>query len=173
VIVAEEEARSGIAGDVDIGPAVIIKIGRDGSKPVTSRRFGYARGYRYVSECAVSVIVIKRVAAVGQTTRPAEDAFVVAGRAFTRARDGLRVEGDVIRDEQIELAVAIVVEESTPAAEAGLLIPQTRFFGDIGKRSVSVVAVKRVLRPSSDKDVVEAVVVEIGDGYAVGLAGVE
>src|SRR5579884_689394 len=173
VIVAEEEAGCGIAGDVDIGPTVIIEIGRNDSQTVTGRRFADSGRGSNISECAVAVIVIKRVAAVGQTARTAEDAFVVTGIALARARDGIRIEGHVIRNKQIKAAVAIVIDKGAAGAEAGLRIPETRFFRDFRKCSVAIIAIKRVLRPTGDEDIFKAVVIEIADSYSIGVAGVK
>ncbi len=69
----------------------------------------------------------------------------------------------IIRDHQIELAVAIVVH---PGSAGGKLVrpPQSRGFGYVCKGTVAVVVKQVALADGSDEDVIVAVVVIVADG---------
>ena len=70
----------------------------------------------------------------------------------------------VARDEQIELAVVVVVEE--PGARAPAAGRHAGPRGDVGERAVAVVAVERVAAVARDVEVGEAVVVVVADRHA-------
>ena len=59
VIVPEQEAGRGIASHVDVGPAVVIEIGRNRGHAVTAFRLGNARFLADIGERAVAVVVIE------------------------------------------------------------------------------------------------------------------
>ena len=64
----------------------------------------------------------------------------------------MRVKKNVIGDEQVELAVAVVVDEGASGTEARLGIVQTCFFRLRSReRAVTVVVVQRILRITSQK----------------------
>ena len=58
-----------------------------------------------------------------------------------------RVEFDVIADEKIEKAVAVIVEKSAARSPANLFVEHTGLFGDVGERAVAVVAEENVVAP--------------------------
>src|SRR5208337_980016 len=72
---------------------------------------------------------------------------------------------DVVGDEQVQMAVAIVIEPQRGGAES-IVSAQMASFGDIGKAAVSVVLKQPALSYSRNKKVREAIVVEIADGHA-------
>ena len=81
-----------------------------------------------------------------------------------------KIEVDVVGDEQVEVAVAIVIDKSAAGVPASFRagLNQSRLFGYIGERAVAVIAIERVLAVVSDEEIVVAVVVVIAD--AAGLA---
>ena len=53
------------------------------------------------------------------------------------------MEADVVRDEQIEMAVAIIVQECAPGTPTRRTIfPKAVLLGHVGKRVISIVAVE-------------------------------
>ena len=70
-------------------------------------------------ECAVAVVVVEDVFAAVEAGRAAShgDALVSAV-GFFRSGRGLEVEVDVIADEEIEMAVLVVVEEGAAGVPA-------------------------------------------------------
>src|SRR5438034_4419816 len=73
VVVHEKKARSGIASDVNVRPAIFIKIGCYHRQTVTRSHLRDARGFTYIRERPVAVVSIKPVTAGGQPARPARD----------------------------------------------------------------------------------------------------
>ena len=69
----------------------------------------------------------------------------------------------VIRDEQVQFAVAIVVDQGAAGAPAGSLPAQTGLLRDVGEGAVAVVAVQDVLSPVGDEQIVKAVVIVVAD----------
>ncbi len=102
----------GVVGDVDVGPAVIVKIGDRDAEAIGADGVEDAGLFRYVGEGSIAVVVVEDVLAALQAGRPAGDldAFVGACAGLGKRR-GLDIEVDVVGDEEIEVAVAIVVEE--------------------------------------------------------------
>src|SRR5256885_12438191 len=76
------------------------------------------------------------------------------------------MEVDVIADEKIEMAIAVVVEKSAAGAPADFVVVKTGFFRDVGERAVAVVAEENVVAPESAEQIVPAVVVVVADADA-------
>ena len=137
-------------------------------------RIGDAGLLRDILESSVPAIAVQEVGAAGQPLRTTRHRNIVeaAVRRFARKRYALRVEVHVVGDEQVQMAIAIVIEKTTtgsppvPAArDAGLL-------GNIGESAVTVVVIEHVPAPVADKQVVEAVVVIVADTAALAPSGV-
>ena len=71
----------------------------------------------------------------------------------------------VIANEEIEQAVAIVIEPEGGGAE-GLAAGEACCFGDFDEGAFGVVAEQAALADAGDENVGEAVVIVIADGYA-------
>ena len=117
---------------------------------------------RHVLERAIALVAIERVAGAGQPARAAlnGDAVELAELALAELRQRLEPHVDVVGDEQVEPAVAVVVGERRAGrpsriADAGLL-------GHVRERPVTVVAIQLVRAVAGDVEVVPAVVVEVG-----------
>src|SRR5258707_12109568 len=80
--------------------------------------------------------------------------FVLAG--LLRAAN---VEIEVIRHEQIELAVAVVIDPGAARAPAGAICSHACISGDIGKSAVPIVVIENVLAPAGDEPIVKAGVI--------------
>ncbi len=101
VVVFEKKAGGGVAGNIDVGPAVVVKIGGGGSHAVAAFGFRYAGLGANVRKGAVAVVVVQRYETRRQSARPAVDryAFPVAEGAVSRLGDFLRIEVKVVSDE--------------------------------------------------------------------------
>jgi len=112
VIVLEKDAGLRIYGDVDVWPAVVIEIVGDRSDGVAAAGFKDAGFFGDVGERAVAVVAIEDVGIACEAARATHDgnAFPLAERRAVGS-GFLRVELDVIADEEIEIAVAVVVEK--------------------------------------------------------------
>ncbi len=74
-----------------------------------------------------------------------------------------RVEIHVVRDEQIEVAVAVVVQKTAARTPAVFRSSDAGLLGHIGERAVAVVVVEDVAAKVGDEEIVEAVVVVVAD----------
>src|SRR5690348_5890342 len=86
-----------------------------------------------------------------------------AGRVIAAPEILFRLPGDVIRDQEIESSVVVVVEPR------GARSPPSEVFnsgapGHIGERAVAVVAVENAAAVAEDEKIGKAVVVVIADG---------
>ena len=81
---------------------------------------------------------------------------------------GLRRPPDVVADQQIEQAVAVVVDPRRRGAEAGAAA-EPGALGHVGEPAVAAVPEQAALADAGDDDVLVAVVVEVGGGRAHGV----
>ena len=98
-------------------------------------------------------------------------AFVKAGAGF-RKRRGLRIEIDVVGDEQIEMAVLVIIHERAAGVPALLAVAgiggDARLFGDIGELAVAVVVPQDAIAPIGDEEVVVTVVIVVARRNSLG-----
>ena len=180
VIVPIEEARRGVARDVDVGPPVVVEVGGHGAHAVGSRRAPVAaredhrRGtartcdagrLRDVLERPVAAVAIEHVRAAGKPQRPARHGDLVVATVGGVAGPGrlLHVEGDVVGDEEIDVAVAVEIQETTAGAPSAGRPGEAGALGHVGERAVAVVMVEHVAAVVADEQIVESVVVVIAN----------
>src|SRR6266404_659211 len=60
-VIAVEDARSRITGDVEVRPAVVVEVGDDRGHCIVLAYLAYTRSIRDVSERSVPVVVIKEI----------------------------------------------------------------------------------------------------------------
>src|SRR6266851_4733663 len=77
-------------------------------------------------------------------------------------------EANVVGDEQIKMAITVVVQKTAPGAPSRLIVPEAGSLGHIGKGSVPIVAVEVILSEAGAEDVFESVVVVIADAHRRG-----
>src|SRR5207248_3941101 len=87
-IIAKEQTRRRIAGDINIRPAVVIEIRGHGGQAIASLGLADTGCGRDISKGPIAIIAIQRMAPVRKTLRTAahRHALVVAARARARAR---------------------------------------------------------------------------------------
>jgi len=88
-----------------------------------------------------------------------------------RGLGGGEIHVNVIGDEEIELAVAVVVNESAAGIPALAASGDAGFFRYFGEGAVAVVVVEAVFAKVADEEIVEAVVVVVADAAALPPAG--
>ena len=162
-IVLEVEAWRGIAGNIDVGPTVVVKVRGNGRHPVRpASRFNPSLG-AYVGEMALTVVAIQVAASRRQAARAAVHGHVLVEAevflARLRRRGGIEVQ--VVRDEKIEMTVPVVVDPRAARTPSALRDKQTGFLGHVLECAPAVVAIEHVLAPIRDEQVVEPVVVVI------------
>ncbi len=112
--------RRHVAGDVDVGPAVVVEIGGNDTEAVAAAGLQDAGFLADIGEGAVAIVVIKSIVgqAVVRAGRTSRQALPLAGVVAAGLGGMGQIEIDVVGDEDIELAVTIVVEQraaGTPA----------------------------------------------------------
>ena len=130
-------------------------------------RFGDPAFLRYITKCAVALIPVEVITGHRQPawTTVDRDAFEIAVRVCPGFRQPLQVQINIIGYEKIEAAIAVIVEKRASRSPASIaLIQQPRLPRDIGKRAVSIVAVKNILTVVSDEDIFKAIVVIVTNG---------
>src|ERR1700722_12218920 len=114
----------------------------------------------------------------GQTTRTALNryTFPIAIYVFARDRRVLEGEAHVVRNKKIEVAIAVVVQETAPGSPSDLIVPRLAVprltipksggLGYVSKRSIAVVTIKTVLPKIRAKDIFKSVVVIVANANA-------
>ena len=118
VIVVVENAGRAVAGDENVGPAVFVEIERGDAEGIVAVGAVDVRFGRNVFKRAVAAIVIENVLRPRQATRPAHhrNALPDAGRTLAGRGRGRQIEVDIVRYDEIEPAVAVVVDEGAARA---------------------------------------------------------
>ena len=152
-----------------LGQPVLSRSAAPQLKRIGSQRAPHAGLFADVGESAVAVVAVEQVLAALEARRPARDldALVGAVRVFGQRR-GLYIEVDVVADEEIEVAVFVVVEKRAARVPAQAILQQASLLCHFGKSAVAVVAEERVLAVVADEQIVPAVVVVVA--HAAGLA---
>src|SRR5229473_2372588 len=169
-----QRAGGGVVGNVNVRPAIVVEISGEHAEAESAVSLEDAGFFADVGEGSVAVVVIENVLAAVESRRAAgdHDAFVEAGTGFGNRR-GLQVEIDVVGDEKIEVAVAIVVHESAAGVPALAVSGDAGFFADVCEGAVTVVVVENVFSEVGNEEIVEAVVVVIADANGLPPAGME
>ena len=114
-LVVEQKALNRIVGDVDVGEAVVVVVGERDAQPL-ARRLRDGRRGRHIGERPIAVVVEQQVGhaleVVRMAVRPVARLFPAAVTVV------LKRPLHVARDEQIEAAVVVVVEEAGAGAPA-------------------------------------------------------
>ena len=86
--------------------------------------------------------------------------------ASRRDRAFCWIEFDVIADEEIQVAVAVVVEKRAAGSPADLFVVDTSLARHVGEGSVAVVVKENVVSPEAAEQIVPAIVVVVADANA-------
>src|SRR6266446_5529710 len=166
-IVVKQILLHAIVGNIDVGKSVAIVIGERHTQTVPFLGCNF-RALAHILECAVSAIVVENVGGAwkfsGRTV-----GMKIAAAVFAV----LRVPVHVARDEEIQLAVVIIVEKS--GRDGPPATPDTRLGGNVSEGAISVVVIENVFAIAGDVEIGIAVVVVIADGHAhavVSVAGI-
>src|SRR5215472_11638346 len=163
MLVYIEQARRLIACNVNVGPAIIVEIRRDRAQTVTSARGKNTRLRGDVGERSVSVIVIERVVSGRKAVRAAPDGeslpFTVLGAAGFGYMG--QIEIDVVGHEDVQPAIAVIVDESAAGSPARTCHRQPRALGDVFEFAVSEITVEAVVAVIGHEQVGMAVVIDV------------
>src|SRR5207248_1390649 len=118
VFVVKKQTGCRIAADKEVRPSVVIIVASEYSKSVVLTRRLHTGLLRHIDKMLVSIIVVKRHRFTLKAARSTGNrhAFPVAAAIGTPRWRLLSFEVDVVGHYQIEVAIAIVIEEGTSCA---------------------------------------------------------
>src|SRR4051812_34744273 len=82
-----------------------------------------------------------------------------------------RVKLYIVRNEQVQKSIAVVINETAPGIPSGVRTKQASLERYIAKAALSEISVERILAPVSDEQIVESIVIEISHAAALTPAG--
>src|SRR5208282_1801793 len=152
VLIAKQEIFGSVVGNINVGPAVAVKISGDDAHGAALVG-AYARRIGHIRERAVAIVVIEAVGG----GRVIERSGIVIGSVVGAI---LGIEFHVTADEKIDAAVAIVVQPRRTDRPSINVDPRLR--GDIGECAVAIIVVEDGAAIAGYEQIDEAVVVVIG-----------
>ena len=163
LVVAVLNGRRRVRRDVQIDPAVLVEVGRHHRhrKPVAHARDAGRLGH--IGEASIAQVAIQQVGVGRQTLGAAVDRDALPQTVHALARLGGRreIEGQVVRHEEIEVAVAVVVEKRAAGTPPRPGHRQAGGGAAIVEPAVAAIAVQPVGAEGRDVDVDGAVVVVV------------
>src|SRR5437660_12285799 len=110
-----EKVRRRVIRDKNIHQTIVVKITADHAQPIVAVGIRNAGLPGYVSERAIAIVVIETIARALQTSGPAlhRYTFELASASFAELRQIIHIEIYIVGDEEIELAIVIVIDESS------------------------------------------------------------
>src|SRR6266436_6928487 len=156
-----------IVGDKKIEAPVAVEIHPNGGETEAILGIGDSGGFGNIRKSAIAVVVVKVVGRTSKATRATldVDALVLASFAGAEDRKISKAEGGVMRYEKIGPAIAVVVAKCGAGCPAGVA-GQACFLGDVGERTIAVVAVENYTTETGYEQIRPAVIVVVADGSA-------
>jgi hypothetical protein len=141
-VIDVENGRCAIARDIDVREAIPIEVAGDDAERIVSGGLRDAALVRDITEGG-AFIVIEKIAIKGKAARPAihSHAAIETVRIGTRFRSAVEIELQVIGDEEIQLAVIVVVDEGTARVVADAILFQVHLLRHIFKAPACQVAI--------------------------------
>ena len=161
-----------VASHIDVRPAIVVEIGSHNAQSISPARFENARLLGDVGKGAVPIVVEQGVPAFRQTAgtahhrQPLPDAIGIGAGS----RRGAQVQIHVVGNEEVHVAVAVVIQESAARAPAGARHRQFGLGGYVGKLPVAQIAIENVVAVVGDQHVGPTVVVIVGHADALSPA---
>src|SRR5580704_9069005 len=120
VLITKQPARSGITGDVNVGPAVVIVIGCNACHGIGTSRGRHSTLFTDISKSAVPVVMKKLHEACWQASGTAVHRNAFPGAVRIRAGFGQIFESsaEVVGHKEIEVPVAVVIDPGAARAVA-------------------------------------------------------
>src|ERR1022692_15184 len=118
VLIDEQEAGSRVAGDIDVGPTVLVEVRRHDGHSIAGPKLPNARLNADIGKGSISIVSVKGVPAEGKAPWTTGDGKTLPITVDVRSWSGnvLEVELHVIGDEQIQVTIPVVIEERAPRA---------------------------------------------------------
>src|SRR5229473_1171248 len=164
VIVVVEVVGNGIIGDEQVRPTIIIVVRPHHTQAVIADFVANASFCRDFFKSAVATIVIEEVAFADEPPRAAlhQDTFVAAIFVATETRQVVHFHVRVAGDEEVHVAVAVVISPRRSGHEAAAA--DTGFFRDVLESAIAKVPIEGAAAVAADKQIELAIVIEVRDG---------
>ena len=174
MFVVVEVIRAGIVGDIQVGPAVVVVIAPDHAQAVVFVGVVDAGFLGNFFKRAIAAIVKQQVGFAQHAPRAAlhRDSLEAAVLLiFAEVGQFVHVEMHVAGDEQVHMAVAVVVAPGRAGAESSR--HHSCLIRDIFKLAVAQVVIQRIAAIASYVDIGQTIVVIVGDcdSHAPAFAG--
>src|SRR5690606_6672528 len=172
-LIALQQARRRVAGNVQIGIAVVVEVRGDDAESVAVAAAVDPAGARNVGEAAVAFVVKQEVLRERQSPWSTDDRRALPLTEAARAGQGSRlaIEREIVGDHQVESAVAVVVNECAADIPSDVVGPKPGSDSGIAKRSVAVVAIQDAVAVVGDEQVAGSVAVVVADAGALAPSG--
>ena len=165
--VVKEQTGRRVAGDIKIGPAVIIEVaGQDGESVILMRCFD-AGLFGDIDEVTVPIVVIERHRLPFEASRAAGDrhTFPIAAALGARRRRILSFEIDIVGHHEIEISVAIVIDKRTSCAPTRFRLVKPTLLRFVAERTVSHIMQEHVVPPLADEEIHVAIVIRVAGAH--------
>src|SRR3954470_4912910 len=126
-----------------------------------------------ISKSSARAVVVQSALSACEATGTAKDtqAFPGAVRIGPRQRGVFQIELNVVGDEQIQVAVAIVIQKSAASAPLLACDGQSNLLGYVFEAAVTEVAVQDVMAEVSHEQIGKAVVIVVARAHALCPSG--
>ena len=173
-IVVVENAGGAVAGNENVRPAIVVIVERGDAQGIMAVGLVDVGFFGDVFKGAVAVVVIENIFCSGQSLRAAHhgDAFPHTGGAIAGSRGGGEIEVHIVGDHEVEMAIAVVIDEGAAVAPGFAGASDARFFAYVGESAVAVVVIEDVFSVVGDVKIFPAVVVIVADAHALAPTGV-
>ncbi len=165
MVVAIEDSGGGVTGNVEIGPSVVVIVERCDGEAVVALGVLESAGLADVFELSCTEVVIQNVRRALEAAGAAHDRNTLpdASRGLAGRWRVREVEVNVVGNGEIQLAVAVVVDEGTAGAPLLACSSDASLLGYLLECSIALVVEEAVFAVAGDVDVVESVVVIVSN----------
>ena len=165
VFVNKEKIRPRIIRNCNVWPAVIVEVSQNHAHPL---RFGLADARRvaHVREGAVVVVVVELCLLAFVVSRMTVG--TIARPMFSTPDINLWSPLNVVRDEQIEPAILVVIKPSCTGRPAAL-VRNAGLSRDVGECAISVVVVENGVVITGYVKIRVAIVIKVADSHALAV----
>src|SRR5579871_746655 len=173
MVVVIKQAGRGITSDINIRPAITIEVSGQRGESVAGGSLGHSRFCRDIRKCPISFIAIQSIHSCLEPAWAAEntDPFPLAPSSFARMRHGVVAEIHVADEENIHLAVAVIIQEAASRAPLIAGCFQSGFFSYVTECSIAIIVIKNILSPIGYEQIEVAVIVIIAHTTTLAPSG--
>ena len=157
-----QDRRRLIAGHINIGKSIAVEVAGENSEGVIG---AWLRNTAAVGDVAKQsiLVVVKDIAIERQAARTAthRNAAIEAIWIGARFRCRGKIEFQIVGDEEIELAVVVVIDKRAASVISDTILSQVGRRRDVFKMTAACIAIENILAPVRDEEIGVAIVIVI------------